>query len=171
MLHITKQTSFLALKGLGAMAIALCSVACGGRSTGELSGKVVLNNSPLPGGSLVFDYGGGVTQTVSIASTGTFSEPKLLAGTAKVGIIPPSAPSKMNEAIQAKMKAPKGVQGKDDYFGNTKSVKVPDKFKDPNTSGFSTEVKPGKNPDVTFEIKKSRFLLSVKYCGYPSYWG
>lgn len=141
------------LKGMGVFALTLCAVACGGRPTGELSGKVVFNNAPLPGGSLVFDFGSGVTQTVSISTSGTFSEPKLFAGSAKVGVSPPSAPAKMNEAIQAKMKAPKGVQGKDYYFGNTKSVKVPEKYKDPGTSGFSVEVKAGKNPDVTFEIK------------------
>lgn len=143
-----------ALKGLGFVALAFSTLACGGgRPTGALSGKVTLNNAPLSGGSLVFDYGDGVTQTVSISSSGAFSEPNLFAGSAKVGVVPPSAPAKMNEAIQAKMKAPKGVQGKDDYFGNTKAVKVPDKYKDPNTSGFSAEVKAGKNPDVTFEIK------------------
>ncbi len=138
---------------LGLFSLTLVSVACNGRPTGELSGKVVFNNAPLPGGSLVFDFGGGVTQTVSISTSGTFSEPKLFASPAKVGVVPPSAPAKMNEAIQAKMKAPKGVQGKDDYFGNTKSVKVPEKFKDPNSSGFTVDVKSGKNPDVTFEIK------------------
>lgn len=153
MFNLSNKTFPPVISRLGVFALTIFTIGCGGRPTGELSGKVVFNNAPLPGGSLIFDYGDGVTQTVSISNTGSFSEPKLLAGSAKVGISPPSAPAKMNESIMAKMKAPKGVQGKDDYYGNTKSVKVPEKFKDPNTSGLKAEVKTGKNSDITFEIK------------------
>ncbi len=144
-----------ALKGLGLFFLCLGVLACGGgRPTASIAGKVVFNNGPLEGGSLVFDYGEGVSKTVSLSSTGTFNESALFVGSAKVGVVPPAfIKGSQNSATAAKMKVPKGFQGKEGYFGNTKEFKVAEKYKDPNTSGLTVEIKAGKNPDVTFEIK------------------
>lgn len=143
------------LKGLGVFFLSFGLLACGGsRPTGALAGKVVFNNSPMEGGSLIFDYGEGVSKTVSISSTGIFNDPALFAGSAKVGVIPPAfIKGAKNSAVASKMKVPKGFEGKEGYFGNTKEVKVSDKYQDPKTSGFTAEIKTGNNPDVTFEIK------------------
>ncbi len=146
---------FECLKGLGLYFLCFGTIACGGsRPTGALEGKVVFKNAPMEGGSLVFDYGEGVTKTVSISSTGSFKEPALLAGSAKVGVIPPAfIKGAQNSATAAKMKIPKGIAGKEGYFGNTKEVTISDKYKDPNTSGLTAVIKAGANPDITFEIK------------------
>lgn len=143
------------LKGLGIFCLCFGIIACGGsRPTGALAGKVVFKNAPMEGGSLIFDYGEGVSKTVSISSTGSFNEPALFAGSAKVGVIPPAVmKSAKNSTAASKMKVPKGFEGKEGYFGNTKEAKVSEKYRDPNTSGFTAEIKTGNNPDVTFEIK------------------
>lgn len=122
-----------------------------GKPTGELKGKVLLGKDPLPGGSLQFEFSGGETATVPIKNDGTFSVTDLPVGSANVGVIPPAAP-KMNPAIESKMKAPAGVQGKENYYGTTKAVKMKDKFRSPANSGLKAQVKAGKNDDVTFTV-------------------
>jgi|GEM_PF-6651203 len=122
-----------------------------GVPTGELNGRVVFGKDPLQGGTLVFEYSDGQSATVTVKTDGSFSVSNLPVGSANVGVSPPAAP-KMNAAIQAKMKAPKGMEGKENYYGMNKAVKIKEKYKTASSSGFKVVIKAGKNDDVTFTV-------------------
>ena len=116
------------------MLLCFAIVGCGG-SLAQLSGKVTLDDKPLPGGMVVFvTEDGSKTEHVPIKPDGTYSSDRIPYGNLRVGVTPPPR--------SAASFVPKGVEvRKDDPNAASRqggaNVNVPDKLQDPAKSGIT----------------------------------
>jgi hypothetical protein len=134
---------------------ALGLAGCGPR-TGSVSGKVNFNAKPLPSGTITFIGGkGDKSQWSTIAADGSYQVNNVPAGTVKItvettppmnpggaslsGTKPPSVPGVPPPPDQSSPLAG-GDAAKPGAY-----VAIPPKYKDPEQSGLSMEVKSGKN--------------------------
>jgi hypothetical protein len=142
------------------------AVGCGG-SEGTVTGKVYYKGELLRAGSVNFfpESGkGGVGGP--IGNDGTYTVYKVPRGQAKVSVVsasseiplppggpmgrggpPPEAMKKYKEKMKEGMK---GAGSKDRPQAPTKAIELPEKYRDPQTSGLSLQVNGGKQ---TFDIK------------------
>lgn len=131
---------------------ALWTSGCGGGglpegASGTVGGKVTYNGQPVPTGCVVSFIGPkGITGSGATDSGGTYrismrDGDKVLAGSYKVSVSPPqAAPLSDEEAMKASMEGKPTV----------KEVKeVPEKYRSPESSPLTFEVKAGAN---TFDI-------------------
>jgi hypothetical protein len=108
---------------------------CGGGLV-SLSGKVTLDDKPLPGGSVVFvTEDGSKTEHVPIKPDGTYSSDRVPSGNLRVAIVapPPSPASFMPKGVTTPANNPNAAS----LQGGGPPVKVPDKYLDPAKSGLT----------------------------------
>jgi hypothetical protein len=126
---------------LGGVLLPLLVAGCG-PAVGDVSGTVSFKGEPLGSGLVVF-HGQKATVPANIAADGTFTASKVPVGPVKVTvetIAPQSGKSggeggKVSGVGMSATGAPTTPAGK--------YVKIPDKYKDPNNSGLTYEVKSG----------------------------
>jgi hypothetical protein len=139
--------------GILAASVALWICGCGGGGglpageTGTVGGKVTFNGQPVPAGCVVSFLGPkGITGSGATDAGGAYKismrdGDKVLAGSYKVAVSPPqAAPLSDEEAMKLSMEGkPTAPEVKE----------VPDKYRSPETSPLSFDVKAGAN---TFDI-------------------
>jgi hypothetical protein len=128
------------------LAAVLLAVGCGG-SKGSVSGKVTYKNKPLTKGGVSFIDEKGHVYRSEIGSDGSYSVSKIPPGPAKITVITPGA-FRMPKTAGG---PPKGV----DAAGSTgtgsgsgmgagaDTGSLPEKYKDPDTSGLTYTVTTG----------------------------
>lgn len=119
---------------------------CGGSKTGNVSGKVLLNGKPVPGGYVNFFPTGENTsaKTSPIREDGSYSVPGVPVGMAKItvqGVAGPVTPT--NVQMPKDMEMPRS---------DRKTVDVPAKYSTTEQSGLTFDVKPGAQ-EFTIELK------------------
>ena len=126
------------MKACWAALLPLLLSGCGdGSPTGSLSGKVTINGNPVAGAKVsMISSKSGSGALIDIGADGSFqSRDPLPVGSYKVAIVPnppePAAPG---------TKAAKGAPSE-----------IPEKYQRPESSGFSAEVKAGRN-EASFAI-------------------
>jgi hypothetical protein len=123
------------------LALALLAAGCG-PSVGAISGKVTYNGETLGSGTVQFN-GPNATAMSGIAADGTYTIAKMPVGTVQIAVEttspPPGTPQEGSGKITG---GSMSVQGAPPPPG--KYVPIPDKYKDPRTSGLTYEVKSGK---------------------------
>jgi hypothetical protein len=132
---------------VGALVL-LCFVVVGcGASFTQLSGKVTLDDKPLPGGTVVFvTEDGSKTEHVPIKPDGTYSSDRIPSGDLRVGVTPPppSAASYMPKGMEVRADDPNAASKR-----GGANVKVPDKLQDPAKSGITVNADGGQK---TFDV-------------------
>jgi hypothetical protein len=113
-----------------AAAALLFLAGCGG--PGTVTGKVTFNGQPLPGGLVTVHDSEGQPRNGPISKDGTYSVSNITPGPAQVTVL--TVPDLKS------IRDPEG-KGKDPLG---KFVEIPQKFSDKTKSGFSLEVKSGK---------------------------
>ncbi len=139
-------------------ALVCCSlvlVGCGGgagkaKPTGSVTGKVTLNGTPLANGTVVFfaakagDTAAGVLKSdgsYSLMYMKGFSVP---AGDYRVAVTPGTPDTTAPDPTDL-MKAPEKYE--------VKPSDIPEKFRNPDTSGLIAVVKEGSNNNTNFDLK------------------
>ena len=117
--------------------ILLTGCGSGGPSTGSFEGKVTLKGQPVSGSKVsLISSGSGAGAILNIGADGSFkSTDPLPVGTYKVALVP-APPEPMAPGTKAAKAAPS---------------LIPDKYQKVETSGFSAEIKAGKN-STSFDI-------------------
>jgi hypothetical protein len=136
-----------------AMSFLLAALGCGS-STATVSGKISFRNNPLHGGTVTF-YGpgeNGWTKTSTISDDGSYKLDHVPTGSARITVETKTA--KVNPQAKQKMpkmpkdKPPEGLEhspfGQMQKQSADKFVEIPEKYKDPNQSGLTYEIKNGK---------------------------
>jgi hypothetical protein len=159
----TIQASLRArLSRLAVLAIFGTMVGCGTGSGGQgkVSGRVLLDGSPLPGGTVYFRPADGRANLVYavLDETGTFSV-ELPAGEVMVSVDnrnleprKPAAPMRLPPKLQAiRDKAPNAApaqpaEAPPASSGPGKYVKIPEKYYSPDSSGLTFTVQRGDQP-------------------------
>jgi hypothetical protein len=131
----------------------LAATGCGSDARGQLSGKVIYNDQPVTGGTVIFATTGKnpETETAQIQSDGTYSTKHVPAGDVRVAVF--SAGGGSASAMPPGVKLdipPDNPQAKIYNKSPTNSVTVPPSFRDPATSNISVNVEAGKSK--TFDI-------------------
>ena len=119
-----------------------------GESFTQLSGKVTLDDKPLPGGTLVFvSEDGSKTEHVPIKPDGTYSSERIPYGNLRIGVTPPppSAASFMPKGVEIRKDNPNAAS----LQAGGPPVKVPDKLQDPTKSGVTFKADGGQK---TFDV-------------------
>jgi hypothetical protein len=151
----------------------LFALGCGGSKTAKLSGKVLFDNKPLPGGTITFypaDGGKLNPASTAIQEDGTYSLDNAPTGEVKVSVSnahlkgandgikrgpgggPPPASQNIKAPPEVMAKMPQ--QPPDNKLTPIgKYIPIPDKYGKPETSGLSTTIKGGNQTDVNFELK------------------
>ena len=120
---------------IGTLVLACFVIAGCGPSFTQLSGKVTLDDKPLPGGMVVFvTEDGSKTEHVPIKPDGTYTSDRIPYGNLRVGVTPPppSAASFVPKGVEVHPNDPNAASLK-----GGASVKVPDKLQDPAKSGIT----------------------------------
>jgi hypothetical protein len=122
------------LHSLAVILLALIGVGCS-KNEGNVSGKVLYQGKPLPGGYVNFMSGGekSVSKTSAIKEDGSYSVSGLPVGTAKISI----------QGLTARRLADLPGQGGKDAKVEQKEVYVPPQYGNTETSGLKYEVKVG----------------------------
>ncbi len=130
--------SYPSSRGPGSVALLfLFALGCG-RGEGTVTGKVTYRDKPLPSGIVVFvGEDGVVSPPAHLAPDGSYTAIKVPVGRARIAVdtVPPPPPENRNakEAMDA-WKAALAT-----------FITLPARYKDPNQSGKTFEVKAGKN--------------------------
>lgn len=126
---------------LPVLATAVLANGCGGGSgkpAGTVAGKVTMKGNPVGAGSVNFLSASGTAAMAKIDESGSFKiDGSLDAGDYKVYLLPP-----VPEPVPPGTKRPP-----------TGKFEVPQKYRDPSTSGLTAQVKEGAN-DIPIEIGK-----------------
>jgi len=157
-MHNIPRTKVARLLGSGfLMALLLMAAGCGGSSS-SVSGKITFRNNPLHGGTVTFSGPGETpwTKTAQIGDDGSYTLNGVPTGQARITVETDTAKPANPQAKQmaSKMmpkgdKMPEGAehspffQMKQQQSGD-KYVAIPQKYKKPETSGLTYEVKRGK---------------------------
>jgi hypothetical protein len=132
-MHLFRLFSrFAGLSMLMTSLFALAAGGCGG-GTGSVSGKVLYQGKPLPGGYVNFLGEKNVTKTSAIKEDGSYSVSGLPVGTAKISV----------QGLMKRRLADLPGQGGKDEKVEQKEVHVPPQYGNTDTSGLTYEVKPG----------------------------
>jgi hypothetical protein len=124
------------LLGLGLM---LAGLGCGpgNGEEGEVSGKVLFKDQPLPSGTVKFLGADGKTISSAIATDGTYRVRKVAVGLAQI-------------TVDSHPRVPYGLQ-----LEKQKAVPIPRDYSDPKKSRLTCEVKPGEQT-FNIELRPSR---------------
>ena len=118
-----------------------CAAGCG---SPKLSGKVTYNGEPLHSGIVSITAANGWVGTSQINDDGTYSIANVPAGSAKIAVD--------NFSSEPGTKLARKIPRPPDKSHPTQAppVKIPEKYKDPKTSGLTLEVTGGRQ---TYDIK------------------
>jgi hypothetical protein len=142
----SRTTYHLAVLVVGTI-LALGSVGCGSRFTGEVNGIVKYKGKPLPGGMVTVLHPDGRIGEGRIQEDGTYSIPNAPGGDVKVKVHT-QRPIPANPMFDRLAGTKKG----ETIYPMGKYVAIPQKYSDPSTSGLSLTVKRGSqefNIDLT----------------------
>ena len=109
---------------------------CSKPAVGTVSGKVTYKNQPVPSGTVTFFGQGDRVESAEIQEDGSYTITKAPVGTVKIGVItlqPWAPPTKSHMPDQV----PETSAVKKPF------VKVPDDYRNPETSGLTYVVQPG----------------------------
>ena len=109
---------------------------CSKPTVGTVTGKVTYKNQPVPSGTVTFFGQGDRVESAEIQEDGTYTITKAPVGTVKIGVItlqPWAPPTKSQMPDQV----PETSAVKKPF------VKVPDDYRNPETSGLTYIVQPG----------------------------
>lgn len=116
---------------------AVCLIGCGPPPKGTVSGKITVNGKPLPEGLITFLSQVGKKEVSNAKiKNGEYQTDEMLAGPAKIVIIPTLAQETIPVDKGDVRPPPKG---------KAKSLDVPSKYQDANTSGLEITVNAGAN--------------------------
>jgi len=132
--------------------VLLLFLAAGCSSKGTITGKVTYKGKPLPVGTVMFVSEQGEGTVTADIQDGEYKAMKVPTGPAKIAVYTPPSQSPPAQYM-AKMIPPKEVlqqlapdKSSEDIAKSAqkpKSVPIPEKFHDPNTSGLKYTVKRG----------------------------
>jgi hypothetical protein len=138
---------------------------CGGR--GSLSGKVLLKDKPLPGGTVIFIHPGKGSFTATIQADGGYKIDNLPSGTVKVAVTGPPAVASHgkgwtpSDADLEKIKQTQPGLSKEAVLGKmgvtpsgprTPAVVIPERYSDPEQSGLTLTIVSGpQNLDIKLD--------------------
>lgn len=130
-----------------ALGLFLLAAGCG-KSHGTISGKVTYKGQPLKGGQVTFisDQGGGGQANIS-EEDGSYTMEKVPIGPGTFAVQPPMMgppPMMPGSAAPAKgMELPSDLDPSVFHRGGGRSLSLPDKYTDPQTSGLQFTVTGG----------------------------
>jgi len=143
---------------LGALA---CAVGCGG--TGNVSGKVYLQDSPVSSGNLLFSQRGSNSVSVPIGADGSYHAENVPTGTVKVAVLPLSGGPQTDAKAAGMMKGMQKTVAKDQSAvgeigaaaakKKTAKFSIPDQYRDPEKSGITVSIGRGDNPPFDIKLK------------------
>lgn len=128
MIHY-RQSSLFRLGVCLAAGLTVALAGCGGSSKATVSGTVTYKGEPLPAGMIAFIGKDNQVASGAIEPNGHYSVRNVPIGPVKISVTPPPAPLQDS-------KPPEGMP-------TTKSVSIPDHYKDPEKSGLTYTVKSG----------------------------
>lgn len=102
--------------------------------TGTVSGKVVYQGQPLPGGTITFVPAKGKPVTVAIDADGNYKATAVPVGAARIAV--------ETASLKPGRKPPKDKKIPGDQGG--KYLRIPEKYGNPKTSGLTLEIQSGK---------------------------
>lgn len=149
---MVRSASSLLLIGLLAFASAGC-----GAGTGNVSGKVTLDNKPVPAGRVTFTQG---SKTASAEiKNGSYEAQGVPAGEVNVAVINPTiTTTPQDKKAAAMMKGMAKTVGKDatpaEVETPAKTVMIPTKYSDPEKSGLKVAVKANETTSFDIELAK-----------------
>jgi len=148
-------------RGLGlphSLIVFLLLLSAGCSSKGAVTGKVLYQGKPLPGGTVTFFCGSKGTFTSPIKEDGSYNVDKVPAGDVKIGVETQSlnrnrgAIPKMPDGYKEKFKSmiPQDVDAGEVMPGFASSpgkyVSIPEHYSDPEKSGLTYTVTGGQQP-------------------------
>ena len=116
---------------------------CGGGGTGELQGVVTYKSKPLICGSVTVIAKDGVPRLGTIDENGNYVVPDVPCGPVKLSVSVPEPPSEAGAATYAE--APRSGKKPVSAAKPKTWSKIPAIYNDPNLSGLTTTVAPGRN--------------------------
>jgi hypothetical protein len=108
-----------------------------GRTTGELTGRVIFQDKHLQQGTVLVASSSGSVHSGVIQSDGTYMIPGIPVGPARIAVNCP-------DPREVKV-IPRKKEEKMPAADLSKWIAIPEKFADPEKSGLSIEIKPGTN--------------------------
>jgi len=140
-------------------ALACAAAGCGG--TGNVSGKVYFQDSPVSSGSVYFFRPGSNSVSVPIGADGSYHAENVPTGTVKVAVIPVSGGPQVDAKAAGMMKGMQKTVAKDQAAvgevggAKKKAVKfsIPDQYQDPEKSGITVSIGRGDNPAFDIKLK------------------
>ncbi len=138
--------------------IACGAVGCGG--TGNVSGKVYLQESPVTSGNVFFYQQGANSVTAAIGADGSYRAENVPTGTVKVAVIPDGGAATIDSKAAGMMKGMQKTVAKEqsavgDAAATKKATKfsIPDQYHDAEKSGITVTVGRGDNPPFDIKLK------------------
>jgi hypothetical protein len=124
----------------------------------SVSGKVTYNGKPLPGGTIRFTFKEGGAYSGVIEPDGSYTANQLPAGDAKVSVETDSL--KTGSADPKTYQGGRGgsqmmspvPSGRSSVGPKGEYTKIPEKYKDPDKSGFTVTVGKGSNSGKNFDL-------------------
>jgi hypothetical protein len=138
-------------------AFACASLGCGG--TGNVSGKVYLQDSPVTSGNVFFYRQGSNSVTAAISPDGSYRAENVPTGTVKVAVLPLPKGSKLDAKAAGMMKGMQKTVGKEQTpvgeapTGKIVTFTIPENYQDPEKSGLTVSVSRGDNPPFDIKLK------------------
>jgi hypothetical protein len=140
---------------LGVVLLSLLFCAGCGQKTGTLKGKVTLNGTPLPSGTVTV-YGGkndSITRNGEISSDGTYRIDKVPVGKVKITVSSAETPDLGQlGGAEVDVKDAKALN-KPQQGGKKKAVPIPGKYGNNESSGLTAEVKSGEETTKDLELQ------------------
>ena len=137
------------LTALGACLILGVLVGCGDGNKATVSGKVTYKGAPVTGGTLTLYPSSGTPYPVNINANGAFNVSDVPVGQMGVAVSTDNVPTTQGYQMPPGVTPPKDMATpeapKIDMSNQEKKVIIPAKYRDPKTSGFTWDVKGGKN--------------------------
>jgi len=107
---------------------------------GDVTGSVTLNGKPMTAGSVTFHYEGGVNASAAIGTDGSYHLVKPPKGTANVTVEPPDLNTGAGVGSGGNVKPVSTKLSEQPKTTKPEPVWIPDKYKNPKTSGLSITV-------------------------------
>ena len=165
---IAHRARRLGLFALPLMLLSCLMIGCPGGSKADLAGKVSYKGKTLSTGSVVLTDAEGKSSSAAIAPDGSFKFVGVPIGKMTVYLdVPEKSGAKggggpnLPPGVAGKVKfgPPPGSEGAEKMNMNPKEMnkgntdpEIPSKYKKPETSGLSVELKSGKNPDYNIDL-------------------
>ena len=127
---------------LALLTIALASTGCGDSDSGRVSGKVRLNDAPVPAGTVTFHGDNNRSASAFIEADGTYTVTGVPLGPVKVTV---TAPAPMSDKGKKQLEKARKIS----IEGRSDVVEIPARYGRPEQSGLQLTVAPGRQ---TFDI-------------------